>query len=133
MSKGMAKKPKAFRPAHLPTVEERERQYDRYRDQHRPGRDLYKTYRWQRERADFLAQPENQFCRRCLAGGILNAGHLRKDGSPQSDPRRMHLVVHHTERHHGDPDVFWDRSKWEPLCPDHHDSDAQAEERAVRP
>ncbi|MBT9370287.1 hypothetical protein [Rhizobium sp. CSW-27] len=127
----MATKPKAFRPCHLPSAEERERAYDRHRDQSRPGREFYKTHRWQRERADFLNEPENQLCRRCMAAGLLNAGQLRKDGTPQTDPRRMHLVVHHTVRHRGNPEIFWDRSKWEALCPDHHDIDAQAEERAA--
>src|SRR5688572_28166801 len=41
--------------------------------------------KWQRERAAFLAQPENQFCERCKAAGILNPGHLRMDGPPQTN------------------------------------------------
>ena len=28
--------------------------------------------KWEKERAAFLAQPENQFCERCKAAGILN-------------------------------------------------------------
>ncbi len=127
----MASKPKSFRVRGVASAEQREREYDRERDQQH-WRKWYKTYRWQCERADFLAQPENQFCRRCEANGILNAGHLRSDGSLQTDPRRMHLVVHHAVRHRGDPVLFWDRSKWEPICPDHHDSEAQAEEKAAR-
>lgn len=125
----MATKPKSFRIAGRPTAQQRERDYDRQRDQ-QPWRQWYKTSRWQAERADFLAQPENQFCKRCLANGIMNAGHLCKDGTPQINPRRMHLVVHHSVRHQGKAEIFWDRSKWEPICPDHHDSDAQAEEKA---
>jgi hypothetical protein len=63
--------------------------------------------------------------------GLLNPGTMRPDGTLQSDGRRMHLVVHHTVRHRGDPDLFWDSSLWEPICPDHHDSEAQAEEKAL--
>ncbi|WP_198294463.1 HNH endonuclease [Shinella sp. GWS1] len=110
---------------------ERDRQYDRDRDR-QPWRKWYKTYRWQQERKTFLALPDNQFCVRCRAAGLLNPGIYRKDGSLEDNPRRMHLVVNHKRRHHGDEALFWDWSNWEPLCPDHHDSDVQAEEKAAR-
>ncbi|MGY5812016.1 HNH endonuclease [Rhizobium sp. LEGMi198b] len=125
----MASKPKSFRLRGSPSAQDRERQYDQERDQ-RLWRKWYKTYRWQCERADYLAQPENQFCRRCEANGILNAGHLRMDGSLQTNPRRMHLVVDHVRKHRGNPILFWDRTNWQALCPDHHDIEKQAEERA---
>ncbi len=125
------KKPRSFRLRGSPSTEEREREYDRDRDQQH-GRQWYKTHRWQCERADFLDQAENQFCRRCEANGILNAGHLRMDGSLQTNRRRMHLVVDHIKRHRGSPILFWDRTNWQPLCPDHHDIEKQAEERAGR-
>jgi 5-methylcytosine-specific restriction protein A len=128
----MANKPKSFRLAGRPTAQQREREYDRDRDQQH-WRKWYKTHRWQCERADFLAQPENQFCRRCEAVGILNAGHLTMAGDLQASRRRMHLVVDHVKRHHGNPVMFWDRSNWQPLCPDHHDIVKQAEERAGTP
>lgn len=126
----MASKPKSFRIRGTPTSQQREREYDRERDQ-RPGRQWYKTGRWQRERAAFLTQTDNQFCRRCEQAGLLNAGHLTMAGDLQSNPRRMHLVVDHIKRHHGDERLFWDWSNWQPLCPDHHDIVKQAEERAA--
>lgn len=128
----MATKPKSFRPRGTPPPEERERQYDRQRDRDQAGRELYKTYRWQKARAEFLSLPENQFCLRCKADGLLNPGIYCSDGSVQTNTRRIHLVVHHTERHYGHPELFWDSSKWEPICPDHHDGDAQSEERSGR-
>jgi hypothetical protein len=129
----MASKPKSFRVAGRPDAQERERQYDRERNAQRPWRKWYFSNRWKKARATFLAEPENQFCRRCEAAGLLNPGTMRPDGTLQTDPKRMHLVVHHTVRHRGDPVLFWDADLWEPICPDHHDSDAQAEERAAFP
>lgn len=127
----MASKPKSFRLRGAPTSQQREREYDRERDK-QPGRQWYKTGRWQSERRQFLALPENQFCRRCEQAGLLNAGHLTMHGELQSNPRRMHLVVDHIKRHHGDERLFWEWSNWQPLCPDHHDIVKQAEEKAER-
>jgi 5-methylcytosine-specific restriction protein A len=126
----VANKPRSFKLKGAPTAAQNEREYDRTRYRNQAGRDLYSSARWKAERTDFLAQPQNQFCVRCQAVGILNAGHLTKDGQPQTNPRRMYLVVHHSQRHYGDPAVFWDRSKWQAVCPDHHDSDIQAEQSA---
>lgn len=85
-------------------------------------------YAWQKARAAFLALPENQFCERCKARGILNAGHLRMDGSPQTNRKRIHLVVNHRFPHKGDKKLFWDRKNWEVSCPDDHDIRIQQEE-----
>ena len=85
-------------------------------------------YKWQKARAAFLSLPQNQFCERCKGQGILNAGHLRMDGSPQTNPRRMHLVVNHRTAHKGDQTLLWDRENWEVACPDHHDIRIQQEE-----
>lgn len=38
-------------------------------------------------------------------------------------------VVDHIERHRGDPKVFWDSSKWQPLCAHHHNSTKQSQEK----
>jgi 5-methylcytosine-specific restriction protein A len=86
------------------------------------------TTKWEKARAVFLSLPGNQFCRRCQAHGLLNAGNLRADGSLQTNARRMHLVVDHVKPHKGDQKLFWDRSNWQPLCPDHHDITKQQEE-----
>lgn len=85
-------------------------------------------YQWQKAGTAFLALPQNQFCERCKAHGILNAGQLRMDGSAQTNPRRMHLVVNHRIPHKGNKQLFWDRLNWEVACPDHHDIRIQQEE-----
>jgi 5-methylcytosine-specific restriction endonuclease McrA len=84
--------------------------------------------RWERARADFLAEPDNQFCVRCKERGLLNAGTLRMDGSAETNPRRIGLVVNHRIPHRGDQSLFWDRSNWEPLCHDDHDITTQRAE-----
>lgn len=84
--------------------------------------------KWQKARAAFLSQPGNQFCVRCYERGLLNAGNLRMDGSPQTQKRRTHLVVDHITPHKGDQKLFWDRKNWQVLCPDHHDITKQQEE-----
>lgn len=86
---------------------------------------------WEKARAAFLARPGNQFCERCKAFGILNAGHLRADGSPQTNKHRMHLVVNHRIPHKGDKALFWDEANWEVACPDHHDIRIQQEEHGT--
>lgn len=85
-------------------------------------------WKWQQARKAFLALPGNQFCERCKARGVLNAGHLRMDGSPQTNAKRIHLVVNHRIPHKGDQRLFWDRANWEVACPDHHDIRIQQEE-----
>jgi 5-methylcytosine-specific restriction endonuclease McrA len=97
-------------------------------EQRRSARERGYDTKWQKERGAFLAQPENQFCERCKAAGILNAGHLRMDGSPQTNPKRMHLVVNHRIPHRGDKRLFWDKANWEVACPDHHDIRIKQEE-----
>lgn len=86
---------------------------------------------WEKARASFLAKPENQFCARCKERGLLNVGQLRMDGSPQTNPHRMHLVVNHKVPHKGDQTLFWDRKNWEVACPDHHDIRIQQEEHGT--
>jgi len=66
----------------------------------------------------------------CEERGLLNPGTLHMDGTPETNPRRIHLVVDHIKAHRGDPILFWDRTNWQPLCPDHHDIVKQRDERA---
>jgi 5-methylcytosine-specific restriction protein A len=87
------------------------------------------TSAWDKARSAFLAQPENQFCCKCQEHGLLNPGTMRMDGSLQTNRRRLHLVVDHIIPHKGDQRLFWDRSNWQPLCPDHHDIVKQREEQ----
>ena len=85
--------------------------------------------RWRTARAGFLARPENQFCVKCRARGLLNPGTMRIDGSLETNPRRIGLVVDHIVPHRGDQRLFWDRSNWQPLCHDDHDIIKQREEQ----
>lgn len=75
--------------------------------------------RWQRERKEFLRQPENVLCVMCWAEGNAKAA----------------TVVDHKVPHRGDEELMWDRTNWQPLCKAHHDGDKQAMERSgkVRP
>ena len=57
------------------------------------------TWEWEKERAVFLAAPENQFCVKCKARGLLNTGTKRMDGSVEANPRRIGLVVDHIIPH----------------------------------
>lgn len=86
------------------------------------------THEWEKARAVFLAQPENQFCVKCMDRGLLNPGTMHIDGSLERTPRRIGLVVNHIIPHKGNQQLFWDRSNWEPLCHDDHDIVAQREE-----
>ncbi len=62
---------------------------------------------WERARAEYLAS--RPWCAMCAEYG-----------------RRIPAVhVHHTVRHRGNAQVFWDRSKWQGLCEEHHNRDAQ--------
>jgi len=38
-------------------------------------------------------------------------------------------VVDHITAHKGDTELFWDRSNWQSLCKQHHDSDAQTRDK----
>ncbi|NGP18909.1 HNH endonuclease signature motif containing protein [Devosia aurantiaca] len=86
------------------------------------------TAAWDKARAAFLAEPDNQFCRECEKTGLLNPGTMHLDGTLETNPWRMHLVVDHIIAHKNDQRLFWDRSNWQPLCPDHHDIIKQREE-----
>jgi 5-methylcytosine-specific restriction endonuclease McrA len=55
---------------------------------------------WERERATFLARPENRHC--CCGCG------------------RRADTVHHHKPHRGDRGLFWDRSNWRPMAFDCH-------------
>ena len=38
-------------------------------------------------------------------------------------------VVDHSTPHRGDMEIFWDQSRWQSLCKQHHDSDAQIRDK----
>jgi 5-methylcytosine-specific restriction protein A len=70
--------------------------------------------RWQRERAAFLARPENALCAMCKAEGKTT----------------LSTVVDHKIPHRGDPVLMWDQANWAGLCKPHHDSDKQMAEKS---
>ena len=69
------------------------------------------TTQWEKARTEFLRA--NPICARCSTYGHVTVA----------------TVVHHTVPHRGDVQIFWDRSKWQPLCKLHHNSDAQSIEK----
>ena len=71
--------------------------------------------RWRKARAYFLAA--HPLCVMCEREGFITAA----------------SVVDHITPHKGNPDLFWDRENWQPLCSAHHNSDKQAIERGGRP
>lgn len=72
--------------------------------------------RWRKERAAFLAKPENVLCVMCKAEGRTAAA----------------TVVDHKVAHAGDEALMWDQSNWQGLCVRHHNSDKQRLERSGR-
>ena len=57
--------------------------------------------RWQRQRALFLARPENAVC--CVP-----------------DCNQPAAVVDHVIPHRGDYRLLWDVANWQPMCARHH-------------
>jgi len=89
---------------------ERDRRHDAKRRKEQPWRKLYKTPQWEAIRqAQLTAHP---LCKWCLERGIV----------------RRAEVVHHVERHNGDPVKFF-AGPFESLCKQCHDSEAQSDER----
>jgi|GEM_PF-7087583 len=43
------------------------------------------TWEWEKERAFFLSRPENQFCVKCKARGLLNTGTMRMVSGVSTD------------------------------------------------
>jgi 5-methylcytosine-specific restriction protein A len=73
--------------------------------------------RWQRERAAFLARPENVLCVMCKAEGKVTVA----------------SVVDHKIPHRGDDTLMWNQVNWQALCKPHHDSDAQIRDKGGLP
>ncbi|EYD71591.1 HNH endonuclease [Rubellimicrobium mesophilum DSM 19309] len=63
---------------------------------------------WRKASARFLE--EHPFC--------------RHDGC-----RARATLVDHVRPHRGDPQLFWDKTNWQPLCTTHHSGAKQREER----
>lgn len=88
----------------------RNREHDARRRAEKPWRKLYQTARWQAlRRAQLDKQP---LCERCLARGVTTPAN----------------VVHHVERHEGDPVKFFE-GELASSCAHCHDVDEQRIER----
>lgn len=104
----MPVRPPTFRPRHLPTRHQREREYDAHRGS---ARERGYTHRWDQAASRFkLAHP---LCVMCEREGRVTASY----------------AVDHIIPHKGDQALFWDEANWQPLCRPHHDRDKQREER----
>lgn len=79
---------------------ERDRDYQRNRDP--ITRALYRSKRWQTERAAYLH--DHPLCVECKRHDLI----------------RPASVVDHIDPHGGNDLVFWDRSRWQALCPSCH-------------
>lgn len=105
---GSTAQPGVFIWGHV-SKHDRDRRHDARRRREKPWRALYKTARWQAIRRQQLA--EHPLCQRCLQRGqVVRA-----------------TVVHHVERHDGDPLKFFG-GPFASRCKPCHDSDDQAAE-----
>ncbi|MFB8340925.1 HNH endonuclease [Brucella cytisi] len=104
----MASKPKSFRPSHLGTVQQSQRDYEARRGS---SRERGYTARWDRAAAAF--KRDNPLCIGCEA----------------VDRVELASVVDHIIPHKGDDALFWDQANWQPCCTKHHDIVKQHLER----
>lgn len=79
-------------------------------DDKRAWRYLYKTKRYKKERALFIAA--NPLCAMCLPRPVRGNN------------------LDHKRAHKGDLVLFWDKENWQNLCDHHHDAIKQAMERS---
>jgi 5-methylcytosine-specific restriction endonuclease McrA len=80
----------------------------------KPTDELYKTWRWQRRRAEHLAG--DPLCWMCADEGIVTEA----------------TVADHDPPHRGDVNAFWN-GRLRSLCKRHHDSDKQRIEKGGKP
>ncbi|WP_433762040.1 HNH endonuclease [Brucella anthropi] len=104
----MASKPKSFRPSHLGTVQQSQRDYEARRGS---SRERGYTARW--DRAAVAFKRDNPLCIGCEA----------------IDRVELASVVDHIIPHKGDDVLFWDQANWQPCCTKHHDIVKQQLER----
>jgi 5-methylcytosine-specific restriction protein A len=95
-------KPPSFRPSHLPSRAEQDRERGSARQR---GYDS----RWEKARLAFLA--EHPLCVTCEAKGIIEPA----------------TVVDHVIPHRGNVDLFWDPGNWQALCVACHNAKTKAE------
>ena len=103
----MPLRPPIHRPVGRRDKRERDRDTDRRRDP--VIRALYRSARWLAERRLFLAH--HPLCAECQRQGRLTPAN----------------TVDHITPHRGDPERFWNRDGWQPLCaPCHTDPRQEA-------
>lgn len=71
-------------------------------------------YRWQKAREGWLRR--HPLCEYCKRQGKVT----------------LATIMDHIKPHRGDLELFWDRTNWQSLCKDCHDSIKAAEERSGR-
>jgi 5-methylcytosine-specific restriction enzyme A len=59
-------------------------------------------HKWRKERAAWLAMPENHFCVYCI--------------QKNEKRRTIATTIDHFIPHRGDPKLFWDRKNWRASC-----------------
>jgi 5-methylcytosine-specific restriction endonuclease McrA len=89
-------------------------------------------YAWQMARAEhLLAHP---FCAYCLRDAGIEAtsieGVVLECAAKRVCVPRATLVDH-MDPHRGDMALFWDRSRWQSLCTNHHSGEKQRHEAAA--
>jgi 5-methylcytosine-specific restriction enzyme A len=77
-----------------------------------PHNRLYDSVRWRSARAAFLSA--HPLCAMCAKVGRDKAA----------------TTVHHTEKHNGDPVIFWDQSKWAAVCSECHSGWVRVQENS---
>jgi 5-methylcytosine-specific restriction enzyme A len=87
-------KPPVHRPVGWRDKAQRDRDYAQHRD--RNSLALYHSAAWRKARGEFLAAHPVCSC-----------------GVPAT-------IVDHIDPHRGDPAIFWDRRRWQPLCASCH-------------
>jgi 5-methylcytosine-specific restriction endonuclease McrA len=82
-------------------------------------------YKWQKARAAYLEK--HPFCAFCLRDLGISYEQDADVIGEQCVDRGLGLpranVVDHMDPHRGDWAVFWDSSRWQSLCFNHHDSE----------
>lgn len=88
-------------------------------------------YKWQQARAGYLLK--HPLCVFCLRDAGIVATDL-SDILSECDAKHVRLpyasVVDHSVPHRGDMVIFWDSSRWQSLCANHHNSEAQRRDNA---
>jgi 5-methylcytosine-specific restriction enzyme A len=103
----MPTKPPTFRPAHLPTRQQQQRDYDRRR-----GNERERGYTKALRNSMDAFKRRNPLCLGCQATGMVAV-----------------TVIDHVIPAKGDQALLWDQGNWQPSCTWHHSVIKQQLER----